>query len=371
MKIVLAFDSFKGTLSSKKIAKITKKELLKKDKDLDIISLEIGDGGEGSLNAIINQTRGKKRYKRIFGPYFKKIWGCIGIKNDTCFIESANVVGFKYKKAFTSPSDRTTYGIGQLLKYALDLNMKNIYICLGGTITNDGGCGMASALGAKFINKNGAEYVPRGVSLNEIADVKLEYLDERLKNVNIYGLSDVVNPLYGENGASFVFGIQKGANDIEVKLMDEGLINLSNILKYKYNLDYANSVGAGAAGGLGYGVYAFLGGKIQKGIDTILDLYNFNDIIKDVDYIFTGEGKLDKQSYSGKVIDGIISRASLYNKRIIGVFGIVDSEIECFNNCFYKIYETNYQHLPFEEVKKHARLELIQTIQKINLFEVK
>lgn len=366
MKIVLAFDSFKGTLSSKELAKITKKELLKKYKGLEISSLEIGDGGEGSLNAIINQIYGEKRYKRIFGPNFNKIRGTIGIKDDTCFIESANVVGFKYKKQSTSPSDYTTYGIGQLIKEALDLKIKNIYICLGGTITNDGGCGMAAALGAKFLNKNREEFIPKGASLNDIEDVVLEDLDKRLADVNIYGLSDVVNPLFGPNGASFIFGPQKGANNEEVELMDKGLVKLSSIINAKYHLDFADEMGSGAAGGLGYGIYTFLNGSLKKGIETILDLYKFNDIIKDADFIFTGEGKLDSQSFQGKVIDGIIKRASLYQKPIIGVFGIIEDSNEDYNKYFYKLYETNYKHLPFEEVKKHAKRDLIETIKKID-----
>ncbi len=365
MKIVLAFDSFKGTLSSKEIAKITKKELLNKNKNIEITSLEIGDGGEGSLNAIINQIGGKKRYKRIFGPDFHKIWSSLGVKGDSCFIESADVVGFKYKKNDTSPSNYSTYGIGELIKKALDLNMKNIYICLGGTITNDGGCGMAAALGAKFLNKKREVFIPKGISLQEIDDVILDGLDKRLNDVNIYGLSDVVNPLYGTNGASYVFGPQKGANIEEVALMDKGLINLSKILVDKYQIDYANSLGAGAAGGLGFGIYAFLNGSLKKGIETILDLYKFNDIIRDADYIFTGEGKLDSQSFQGKVIDGIIKRASVYNTKIIGVFGIIEQEE--YKDCFYKVFETNNQHLPFEEVKKHAKEDLIKTIKKIDL----
>ena len=237
MKILLAFDSFKETLTSSQISKIVKEELLKKDKNLDIQSLEIGDGGEGSVNAIISALNAKKRYKTISGPHFEKIRAFIGIKDDSCFIESASVVGFKYHKDSDTPSNISTYGIGELIKYALDLNIKNIYVCLGGTTSNDGGCGMAAALGVKFINKDGNSFIPMGKSLNDICDIDLSALDKRLNDCNIYALCDVVNPLCGLNGASYVYGPQKNASAEEVKIMDLGLNHLSELMKNKYCLE--------------------------------------------------------------------------------------------------------------------------------------
>ena len=364
MKVLLAFDSFKGTMTSLEVAGIVKKGLKNKYPTLDIKTLEIGDGGEGTLDAIINQIGGEKRFKRIVGPHFEEIEAPIGIKGNTCFIESASVVGFKYKRKEDTPSSISTYGIGELIKYALDLDMKNIYICLGGTTSNDGGCGLARALSAKFYNKEGLEFTPMGVSLNEIEDIELENLDKRLKNVNIYGLVDVINPLFGKNGASYVYGPQKGASEAEVIKMDEGLRRLSQILLEKYQLDLANFQGSGAAGGLGYGLISFLNGKIKKGIETILDLLNFNDIIEEADIIFTGEGRLDAQSFQGKVIDGIFKKAK--DKDVIGIFGIVDENVEIPYK-FKKIYEINSKHLPFEEVKKHTKSDLEELVKTIDL----
>lgn len=370
MKILLAFDSFKETLSSPQISKIVKEELMKKDQTLDIQSLEIGDGGEGSVNAIINAINAEKRYKTISGPHFEKIRAFIGIKYDSCFIESASVVGFKYHKNSDTPSNISTYGIGELIKYALDLNMRNIYVCLGGTTSNDGGCGMAAALGAKFINKDGNLFIPMGKSLNDISDIDLSALDKRLNDCNIYALCDVVNPLCGINGASYVYGPQKNASAEEVKIMDLGLNHLSELMKNKYNIDNKDLPSTGAAGGLGYGIISFLNGKIKKGIETILDLYNFNDIIRDVDIIFTGEGKLDNQSFSGKVIAGIIKYGEMYNKRIIGVFGIIDYDLNKLPECMKDVYETNINHNDFEYVKKHAEADLRNTIKRIKINEM-
>ena len=367
MKILLAFDSFKNTLSSKQVARTVKEEILKKNDKYEIASLEIGDGGEGSVNAIINALGGKKRYKRIIGPHFEEIRTYIGIYGDACFIESASVVGFKYHNDSDTPSNISTFGIGQLIKYALDLKIKNIYVCLGGTTSNDGGCGLACALGAKFYDKDNKEFIPMGKYLNDISDVDLTNLDNRLKDVNIYALCDVVNPLCGINGASYVYGPQKNANEEEVKLMDEGLSHLHELLLSKYQINNKDVAGSGAAGGLGYAIISFLDGEIRKGIETILDLYKFNDIIKDVDIIFTGEGKLDSQSFFGKVIGGIVARASIYNKKIIGIFGIIDYDLSLLPDCMKEVYETNYLHKDFEYVKKHALRDLRNTIKKIQL----
>ena len=365
MKVVLAFDSFKGTMSSIEVANIVENGLKSKYSNINIKTLEIGDGGEGTLDAIINQTGGEKRFKTIVGPHFERIEAMIGLNGNDCFIESANVVGFKYKKQEDSPSNITTYGIGELIKYALDLNMKNIYVCLGGTTSNDGGCGLAAALGVKFYNKDQEEFIPKGASLNEIYDIDTSSIDQRLKTVNIYALCDVVNPLYGLNGASYVFAPQKGASKLEVVKLDEGLINLSNIMKGKCHIDNANVEGAGAAGGLGYGLITFLGAKIKKGIETILDLLNFNDIIEDADIIFTGEGRLDSQSFQGKVVDGITKRVN--KKCLIGIFGIIDKSVDIPNN-FKKVYELNYKHLPFEEIKDNAKSDLKELIKSIDLY---
>lgn len=364
MKVLLAFDSFKGTMSSLEVANIVNEGLKYKYPDLNVQTLEIGDGGEGTLDAIINQMGGEKRFKTIIGPHFEKIDAPLGIKGNTCFIESASVVGFKYKKDKDTPSNISTYGIGELIKYTLELDMKNIYICLGGTTSNDGGCGMAQALGVKFYNKEGKEFTPMGISLDEIVDIDLSCIDKRLENVNIYGLVDVINPLYGKNGASYVYGPQKGASIDEVIKMDKGLMHLSHLLLTKYQIDEANFRGAGAAGGLGYGLICFLKAKIKKGIETILDLLNFNDIIEDADIIFTGEGRLDAQSFQGKVIDGIFKKAK--DKDVIGIFGIVDENVDIPYK-FKKIYEINSKHLPFEEVKKHTKSDLEELVKTIEL----
>ena len=367
MKVVLAFDSFKGSFTSKEVATIVKEELSKKYEDLDIVSLEIGDGGEGTVDAIINALNGKKLSKAIIGPHFEEIEAFIGIKGESAFIESASVVGFKYKKAPDTPSNITTYGIGELIKYALSFGVKNIYLCLGGTTSNDGGCGMAASLGVKFIGKDEKPFIPVGKYLNDIKDIDISEIDKRLKDVNIYALSDVTNPLYGSFGASFIYARQKGAKDEEIVELDKGLINLHNIIKEKYGFDYAKAEGAGAAGGLGYGALVFLNAKVCKGIETILDLLGFNDIIKDASIIFTGEGKLDVQSLCGKVISGISKRVEMMGKKMIGIFGIIDYKDLQIPSSFVKVYEINSKHLPFEKIIKTKEKDLRQVVRSIKL----
>ena len=367
MKIVLAFDSFKQTMSSKEVGETVKQALLEENPDLDITCLEIADGGEGSVDAIVDGISGEKQFKTILGPHFDKIDACIGRKGNDFYIESASVVGFKYKKENDTPSNISTFGIGELIKYALDENARNIYICLGGTTSNDGGCGMACALGAKFYDSKKNEFTPIGTSLNNIADIDISGLDKRLFNTNIIALCDVVNPLYGKNGASYVYAFQKGADEKEVESLDKGLIKLDKIMKEKYNIDNANVSGAGAAGGLGYGIISFLKGNIKKGIDTILDIINFDEIIKDCTYIFTGEGRLDSQSFQGKVLNGITDRAQKQNKNVICVFGTISKEEIKLPKCICKVYKTNIFDLPFEEIKLHAKEDLFEVIKSIEL----
>ena len=365
MKVVLAFDSFKETLSSLEVANITKEELLKKYPNLEVDIISVSDGGEGSLDSIEYSNDCDRIEYTITGPHFEKISASILNVNGDYYIESASVVGFKYKQEEDSPKKISSYGIGELIKKVLDNNPKSISICLGGTISNDGGCGMAAALGVKFFDVDGNEFIPLGESLHKIHKIDNSELDKRIYDTKVYALSDVTNPLFGKNGASYVFARQKGADEEEIKMLDDGLRHLNDMFIQCFGRDVSNIPGSGAAGGLGYATYAFLNAKQKSGIDSILEACNFDLKIKDTDYIFTGEGKLDSQSFQGKAIMGITKKAILYNKKVIGIFGTISDEKFELPECVCAIYKTNYLDLPFSEAKLRCREDLRQIIKNI------
>ncbi len=368
MKVVLAFDSFKESMSNETVAMITGNVLRKKYPGINIEYIPIGDGGEFSVDALVKGTEGLLKYYKVTGPHFETIYAPLGFKDKEFFIESASVVGYKYKRNGDTPKEITSYGIGELIKKALDMDARNIYICLGGTISNDGGCGMAASLGVKFYDYNDNEFIPVGKTLKDIKRIDMSGQDQRIKDVDIYALSDVTNPLYGENGASYVYAPQKGADKEEVEMLDEGLKHLADVVREDLQYDFAYNMGAGAAGGLGFACLAFAKAKIRRGIETILDIVDFDNKIRDADYIFTGEGKLDSQSFQGKVIMGIVNRATMLNRKVIGVFGTIDRSTKIIlPPCVKNVYETNILNLPFKQAKPRCKDDLEETIKKIDL----
>lgn len=366
-KIIIAPDSFKETMSANQVSTTIKHELNKRFPDYDIVSLPIADGGEGSIDAIVASKDGKIIYKDVLGPNFYKVHSFYGLVDNQAIIEVASVVGFNNKIKSSTPANTTTFGIGELILDAINLGVKKIYLCLGGSITNDCGLGIACALGVKFFDCNNQEFIPVGETICKIAD--FEMMDYKLFNdVEIIGLCDVQNPLYGLNGASYIYAKQKGANEAMIANLDENMKYLGNLYQKKFGIDYAKYSGAGAAGGIGFGILAFLKGKLVKGIEAILDIISFDEIIKDADYIITGEGKLDYQSLNGKVIYGVLNRAKKYDIKVIIVAGKVDGDIDEFKKIgIYDIYETNIDNNPMEIVKKQCVDDLRKAVKLIML----
>ena len=366
--IVIASDSFKGTLSSLDICHLFEEHFKDRD-DLSLITLPIADGGEGSLDAISRILDGRFIDIEVCGLYFNKIKSRFFVdNNNNAFIESASVVGLSLANEDNNPGLVTTYGIGEQIGTAIDLGFKNIYVFLGGSATNDGGCGLASALGTKFYDDNDLEFILVGLNLKDINRIDNTATKEYLKDVNITVLSDVKSPFYGIEGAAYKFAKQKGASDDEIVLLDEGLKHLSSIINRDLHIDISNTPGSGAAGGLGGGLIACCYANIVSGIDAILDLIKFDDIIAKADLVISGEGKLDKQTLDGKVIDGIAKRCMKLNKPLDLIVGISEmslKEIKDKYPCVSHIYETNEKHLPFDEIKDKARDSYQETIQKV------
>ncbi|MBF9014303.1 MULTISPECIES: glycerate kinase [unclassified Oceanispirochaeta] len=322
MKVVIASDSYKGSNTSIKVAGAIERGIKKVDPTLDVVKLPVADGGEGLVQALVPDEN-KWIYVEVKGPMgesAKAEYALYG--NDTAVIEMASASGLPMvPEDKKDPSMASTYGTGQLMKDALDRGCKTILIGIGGSATNDGGTGMARALGVKFLDSDGKEVEAVGGNLDSIADVDLSGLLPAVKSATIKVACDVDNPLCGEHGASAIYGPQKGATPEMVKMLDANLASLAKVMEKKTGQDMSEVPGAGAAGGLGFGLMAFTGGVLEKGIDLVLDSVGFDESLEGAELVITGEGRIDGQSVRGKVPVGIAARAKKKNIPVLVIAG--------------------------------------------------
>lgn len=328
MKFVLIPDSFKGTLSSVQICKITAAKIREHFPDSKILEIPVADGGEGSVDAFLLAVGGEKIKVKVKNPYFEDMDSYFGLIDGgkTAVVEMASCAGLPLVENRKDPRLTTTYGVGQLMLAAAERGVKKIVVGLGGSATNDGGCGAAAAAGAKFYNKEGREFIPTGGTVIDIESIDLEGINKVFKDIEIITMCDIDNPMYGTFGASYVFAPQKGADEKCVEELDKGIENLSRVIAETTGKDISQIPGTGAAGAMGAGMVAFFNAKLQMGIQTVLDTVQFDEKIADADYIFTGEGKLDAQSLRGKVVMGIAQRAQQQEKKVIAVVGGADDK---------------------------------------------
>lgn len=367
-KFVLIPDSFKGTLSSSRVCEIMESEIRKKYPDALIIKIPVADGGEGSVDAFLEALGGEKLYPEVNGPYFDPLQSFYGLidNGETAVIEMAAASGLPLVESRKDPSRTTTYGVGELIRHAALHGVKKIIVGLGGSATNDGGCGCAAALGIRFINARGESFIPVGGTLDTIEQIDPAGLDPLLQGIEFITMCDINNPLYGKEGAAHVFGPQKGANPAMVEVLDKNLRHLAEVVARDLGFKDWDFPGAGAAGGMGYGMKVFLGSKLQMGIETVLDIVRFEELVRDADYVITGEGKLDYQSLRGKVVIGVARRAKKYPNRVIAVVGSRGEGAEgAFQEGVDEIVVTNYLNLPFEEVKPRAEADLRQVFSDL------
>lgn len=363
-KFILIPDSFKGTLSSKEVCNIIEDEIYKKFPDSKVIKIPVADGGEGSVDAFLEAVGGEKIFLKVSGPYFEKVEAFYGLidQGRTAIIEMSACAGLPLVEDNKNPLKTTTYGVGELIMHAASQGVNKIIIGLGGSSTNDGGTGCVAALGVEFYNSNGEKFIPVGGTLSKIKDIDTTKIDQRLQSIEFITMCDIDNPLYGPEGAAHIFGPQKGANPPMVDELDKNLRHLAQVVNNKLNFSDWNFKGAGAAGGMGYGMRVFLNSKIQMGIETVLDITNFDKLIQDTDYVITGEGRLDYQSMRGKVVIGVARRAKKLDKKVIAIVGSISKGYEqAYVEGVSDIFVTNYKNLPFEEVKLRAKEDL-QTV---------
>lgn len=324
MKIILAPDKFKGSLSAIEVCNALEKGIKKLDNSIEIIKHPLADGGEGTLAILNNFFKLNQKNVIVNNPLFKPCEATYLVSNDTAYIEMASASGLQ----LLSENERncfytSSFGTGELILDAVKNGFKNIVIFIGGSATNDAGIGMASALGYKFYNLENQLVKPIGKELINIVTIEKDNLKINLNTINFTVICDVKNELYGPNGAAFVYAKQKGASISEVEQLNEGLINFSNKVDLFLGKKIANIPGSGAAGGFGAGAICFLNAKLQSGINFVMDHTNFNTFAtSNVDLIITGEGSVDKQTIEGKVVSGVAQKATDFKIPYIIVSGI-------------------------------------------------
>ena len=326
MKMLLASDSYKGSLTTMQVAEQIKKGVRKVFPEAEFMCVPVADGGEGTVETMVTHLGGEYRTVKVTAPDGSKIDARYGIlKNGIAVIEMAAASGLPViPKEKRNVMTATTYGTGEMIKAALAEECEQIYIGVGGSATNDGGVGMAQALGYSFLDRNGKEVGFGGGELEKIEKIDSSGADPRLKKKKIVVMSDVVNPLCGKSGAAAIYGPQKGASPKQVEELDRGLKHLANLIREQMGINLEELPGAGAAGGLGAGLVAFAGAEIRSGIKTVLELANFREKLDWADLVITGEGKIDSQSVLGKVISGISQMAKEKNIPVIAVSGAIE-----------------------------------------------
>ena len=331
-KFVLAPDSFKESMTAKEVCVAMEKGIKKVFSDAEIIHVPMADGGEGTVESLVDATNGHKEYIEVQGPLpEQKVKAYYGILGDekTAVIEMAQASGLMLvEPRYRNPLTTTTYGTGELIKAALDKGVSTVIIGIGGSATVDGGIGMAQALGVKFTDKYGNNIEPTGSNLAKIDKISMENLDKRVKKVNFIIASDVENILTGKKGAAAVFGPQKGATPDEVELLDKGLIHYAEIIRRDIGKNVEDIAGSGAAGGLGAGLIAFLDAKLQSGVEVVANTVKLAEKISQADYVFTGEGGMDFQTKYGKTPFGVAQVAKKYQKPVFAEAGYLGERIE-------------------------------------------
>ena len=394
-KVVIAPDSFKGSLTAMQVADTIAEVVHELHPHCEVVKLPLADGGEGSIDAILsalntasnvaegkgdggnnndadNDSSDSRRSDstssvhsvQVLSPDEQLIDAQFGIihkdKGKSAVLEVAQSSGIT-RQAGLNPMTSSTYGFGQLILAALDVGVRDFTLCIGGSASTDGGCGMAAALGVKFLDADGKYFVPNGEMLSQIESIDVSMLDSRIAQSKFTVLCDVSNPLFGLDGAAHIYAPQKGATPTQVKLLDVGLRHLSKVVTATTDRNYADFPGAGAAGGLGFGSMVFLQAELVSGIKAILDLCQFEEHLQEADLIITGEGKLDSQSFSGKALSGILQAAE--EIPVISICGSNDCDEISLSEQGIKVYVIS-EYFTLEESMQNPESCLKMTTSK-------
>lgn len=367
-KIVLAPDSFKGTLSSREVCEAMRAALLRVFPEADVRCVPVADGGEGSVEAFLCAMPGEKKELPVEGPFGETVPAFYGLLDGgrTAVIEMAACAGLPLAEGRLDPARASTYGVGQLMLDAVRSGCRKIVLGLGGSCTNDGGTGAAAAAGARFFRADGSAFVPTGGTLSEVADLDLSKLQKNFAGVEITAMCDIDNPLFGTQGAAAVFGPQKGAGPEMVARLDAGLRSLDRTAVRCLGLRLAQMPGAGAAGGLGFGMAAFFGAVLKPGIEAVLDTVNFDALLRDADLVLTGEGKMDSQSVRGKVAAGVSRRAQAAGVPAVALVGQIGEGFEAmYGTGLSAVFSINRAPQPLSESAPHTAENLALAVENL------
>ena len=329
--IVLAPDSFKESMTAKEVCEAMERGIRKANSQIRCIHVPMADGGEGTMQSLVDATGGRVYSKEVVGPLGNNVvaeYGILG-NGEIGVIEMASASGIHLVDSEKrNPLITTTFGTGQLIKACLDKGVKKLLIGIGGSATNDGGAGFIQALGGRLLDENGYDLSYGGGALAKLHTIDLSNLDERLKYVSVEVACDVNNPLCGKEGASYVFGPQKGATREMIEILDQNLSHYAEVIKEQLGKDVISKAGAGAAGGLGAGLMAFLDVKLKSGIEMVIEYANLEEKVRDADMVWTGEGSIDFQTQYGRTTLGVAMIAKKYNKSVIALAGRVGNDID-------------------------------------------
>ncbi len=369
MKIVIAPDSYKESLSALDVAKAIESGFREIFPDAEYVKLPVADGGEGTVEAMVAATGGRVVKVNVTGPLGDPLEAFFGLSGDetVAFIEMAAASGLEsVPGGKRNPLKTTSFGTGELILAALDCGVKHCIIGIGGSATNDGGAGMVQALGATLLTKEGEQIGYGGGELAKLDSIDISGLDPRIKNCRFEVACDVTNPLTGKHGASAVFGPQKGATPEMVGQLDGYLRHYADVIRRDLNIDVDNIPGGGAAGGMGAALHAFCKADLRQGIEIVTEALGLDALVKDATLVITGEGRIDSQSINGKVPIGVARVAKRYNKPVIGIGGSLTKDVEVvFDHGLDAVFSVLYSICTLEEALENATDNLRKTARNI------
>lgn len=368
---VLAPDSFKESLTAKEVCQAMEEGIKRVFPDASIRHAPMADGGEGSTESVVDATGGKIIKHTVQGPLGQEVEGDIGLHGNgkSAFIEMASASGLHLVPSDKrNPLETSTYGTGQLIAKCLDLGINDIMIGIGGSATNDGGMGMAQALGYKFFDENNHELDGKGKNLSKVVKIDSSQVHPKLSQAKVTVACDVDNPLTGPKGAAHIFGPQKGADSQMIDQLDKGLAHFSNVISQELGIDILTTPGSGAAGGLGGGLMAFADAELKAGIDILIETTNLAEKFSGADFVLTGEGQINHQTKHGKTPYGVLKAAKKVNPdiKVIAIAGSVSGDIDDLRLLgFDAVFGTIAELLPLDDLFKVSPENIARVTENI------
>ena len=369
-KCIVISDSFKGSLSSGEICDIARACFAEVLSDCELTAIPVADGGEGTVDCFHQVCGGELVPVTVQGPFGQDMEAAyLRLDGGRAVIEMASSAGLPLVGDRRDPRITSTYGVGQQIRHAVEQGSTQILLGLGGSCTNDGGCGCAAALGVRFLDRAGQAFVPTGGTLDQIAHIDVSGARQLLQTVNLTAMCDIDNPMHGPTGASYIFGPQKGADPAMVEFLDGQLKALDAVIQRELHRSVADVPGAGAAGAFGAGILAFLDGTLCPGIEAVLDLVDFDGKLKDCDLVITGEGRFDSQSIRGKVVSGVSRRAKRQGVPVAVIAGSVAEDVESVSadpdSGVTAAFSINRQAMDYSESRPFSRRNYRYTLENL------